>query len=117
EAVAGQAVEALAAAGVGELVEHPHRVTGMALEAQPHVGCSDEAGAAGDQELHAASAPSSVPSVPSSQLTSSSGSSLSPVIFSPSASRSSRSRWVQSSMGCRRDELERCFFGVSSASV
>src|SRR3954453_21480610 len=99
EAVLRQPAEVLAAAGVGQLVEHPHGVIGVFGEAEPDVVRADEAGAAGDQELHAASAPSSLPSVPSSHVTSSSGGSLSPVISSPSASRSSRSRRVQSSIG------------------
>ena len=44
--------QVLAPAGVGELVEHPHLV--LAAD-EADVGGADEAGGAGDEELHAAS--------------------------------------------------------------
>ena len=42
--------QVLAPAGVGELVEHPHLV--LAAD-EAHVGGADEAGGAGDEQLHA----------------------------------------------------------------
>src|SRR4249919_1772009 len=87
EAVVRKPLEVLPAPGVGELVEDADRVIGMVRQAQADVVGADEAGPSGDQELHAASTPLSSPpgsSDPSSQVTSSRGSSLSPVISSPS---------------------------------
>ncbi len=43
--------QVLAAAGVGELVEHAYLVLGAG---EAHVGGADEAGGAGDEQLHAA---------------------------------------------------------------
>ena len=54
DAVRVEALEVLAPARVGELVEHADRVARVRLEAVAHVGRADEAGAAGDQEPHAA---------------------------------------------------------------
>jgi hypothetical protein len=54
-AILGKALEVLAATGVGELVEDPHRALRIGVEAPSHVGRADEAGAAGDQHPHAAS--------------------------------------------------------------
>ena len=52
EAIGRQALEVLAPARVGELVEHPDRVLREALEAIVDEARADEAGAAGDEQPH-----------------------------------------------------------------
>ena len=44
--------EVLDPACVGELVEHPHREVGVGLEPVADEGRADEAGAAGDEDVH-----------------------------------------------------------------
>ena len=54
DAVRRQALEVLAPPGVGELVEHAHRVVRVLGEPAAHEVRADEPGAAGDEQLHAA---------------------------------------------------------------